>query len=76
MSEERVGLEAIKVYMGVAGTAIGLVLGTVLVHAVGFKAMALAIAALALLSQYVAIGGVWERAKQSRTPARSAFATR
>ena len=68
-SGERVGLEAIKVYLGVAGTAIGLIVSTVLVHSVGFRAMAVAIGALALVCQYVAIGGVWEQAKRSRIPA-------
>lgn len=72
-SRERVSLEAIKVYLGVAGTAIGLVLSSALVHTVGFKAMALAIAALALVCQYVAIGGVWERATRSRIPAEIGF---
>ncbi|HYA09134.1 MAG TPA: MFS transporter [Gaiellaceae bacterium] len=72
-SDERVGLEAVKVYLGVAGTAIGLIVSTVLVHRVGFKAMAVTIAALALVCQYVAIGGVWDRAKLSRIPAEIGF---
>jgi glycoside/pentoside/hexuronide:cation symporter, GPH family len=69
-SDERVSLEAIKVYLGVAGTAIGLVVSTALVHGVGFRAMAITIAAVALVCQYVAIAGVWDRAKLSRIPAR------
>ncbi len=68
-SSERVSLEAIKVYLGIGGTVIGLVVSTVLVHRVGFKAMAVTIAGLALVCQYVAIAGVWDRAKRSRTPA-------
>jgi GPH family glycoside/pentoside/hexuronide:cation symporter len=72
-SDERVSLEAIKVYLGVAGTAIGLVVSTVLVHEVGFRAMAVTIGALALICQYVAIAGVWDRAKLSRIPARIGF---
>jgi glycoside/pentoside/hexuronide:cation symporter, GPH family len=72
-SSERVSLEAIKVYLGVAGTVIGLVVSTVLVHTVGFRVMAMTIAALALVCQYVAIGGVWERAKRSRIPAEIGF---
>lgn len=72
-SGERVGLEAIKVYLGVGGTAIGLVASTALVHAIGFRTMAVAIAALALVCQYVAIGGVWERARLSRIPAEIGF---
>jgi glycoside/pentoside/hexuronide:cation symporter, GPH family len=68
-SSERMSLEAIKVYLGIGGTVIGLVVSTALVHTVGFRAMAITIAALALVCQYVAIAGVWERAKRSRTPA-------
>lgn len=72
-SEERLGLEAVKVYLGIAGTVIGLVVSTALVHSVGFHAMAVAIAALALVSQYVAIAGVWDRARRSRIPAGIGF---
>src|SRR6266571_5479317 len=72
-SAERTSLQAIKVYLGVAGTAIGLIGSDLLVHHIGFKAMALAMAALALVCQYVAIGGVWGRAKLSRTPANLTF---
>jgi glycoside/pentoside/hexuronide:cation symporter, GPH family len=72
-SEERVSLQAIKVYLGVAGTAIGLVGSDFLVHHVGFKTMALVIAAFALLCQYLAIGGVWQRARLSRIPAEIGF---
>jgi Na+/melibiose symporter-like transporter len=68
-SDERMSLQAIKVYLGVLGTAIGLVGSDFLVHHAGFKAMALTIAAFSLVCQYVAIGGVWGRAKLSRIPA-------
>jgi GPH family glycoside/pentoside/hexuronide:cation symporter len=72
-SAERLSLEAIKVYLGIAGTALGLIGSTVLVHRLGFRTMAIAIAAFALVCQYVAIGGVWERAKRSRVPAEVGF---
>jgi len=72
-SDERVGLQAIKVYLGVLGTAVGLVGSDLLVHHVGFKAMAVAIAAFALVCQYVAVGGVWSRAKRSNVPAELGF---
>jgi glycoside/pentoside/hexuronide:cation symporter, GPH family len=72
-SGERVGLQAVKVYLGVLGTAIGLVGSDLLVHHIGFKAMALTIAAFALVCQYVAIGGVWRRATLSRIPAEIGF---
>jgi glycoside/pentoside/hexuronide:cation symporter, GPH family len=72
-SDERTSLEAVKVYLGIAGTAIGLVGSTLLVHRLGVRAMALVIAAFALVCQYVAIGGVWERARLSRIPAQTGF---
>lgn len=72
-SEGRVGVQAIKVYLGVLGTGIGLVGSTILVHHVGYKAMAITFATFAVICQYVAIGGVWGRAKQSRIPAEIAF---
>jgi len=68
-SEGRVGIQAIKVYLGVAGTGLGLVGSTILVHQVGYKAMAITFAVFALVCQYVAVAGVWGRAKQSRIPA-------
>lgn len=68
-SRERVSLEAVKVYLGIGGTAVGLVVSTVLVHRVGFRVMAVAIAGLALVSQYTAVGGVWKGALRSRVPA-------
>ncbi len=72
-SEERVSVQSIKVYLGLAGTAIGLVGSDLLVHHVGFKAMALTMAALALVFRYVGLAGVWRRAKLSQTPAQITF---
>ena len=72
-SNERVGVQAVKVYLGVLGTATGLVGSDFLVHHVGFKTMALTVAAFALVCQYIAIGGVWRRAQLSRIPAEIGF---
>jgi GPH family glycoside/pentoside/hexuronide:cation symporter len=72
-SEERVGVQAVKVYLGVAGTGLGLVGSTLLVHHLGYKAMAVAIAGFALICQYLAVAGVWSRARQSRVPAEIGF---
>jgi GPH family glycoside/pentoside/hexuronide:cation symporter len=68
-SEQRVSLQAVKVYLGVAGTALGLIGSDFLVHHGGFKVMALTIAAFSLVCQYAAIGGVWSRARRSDVPA-------
>jgi glycoside/pentoside/hexuronide:cation symporter, GPH family len=72
-SESRVGLQAVKVYMGVAGTGLGLIGSSYLVHHFGYKAMAVSIAVFALVCQYIAVGGVWGRAKQSHIPAEIGF---
>jgi GPH family glycoside/pentoside/hexuronide:cation symporter len=72
-SAERISLQAIKVYLGVVGTGIGLLGSTVLRDAVGFRWMAVAMAALALACRYVGMAGVWDRATLSQTPARLSF---
>jgi glycoside/pentoside/hexuronide:cation symporter, GPH family len=72
-SEERMGVQAVKVYLGVGGTALGLIGSDYLVHHVGFKAMAVSIAGFALVCQYVMIGGIWKRAKMSHVPVRMGF---
>ncbi len=72
-SADRVSLQSIKVYLGVVGTAIGLVGSDFLVNHVGFKPMALTMAGLALIFRYVGIVGVWGRATQSRKPAQLTF---
>jgi GPH family glycoside/pentoside/hexuronide:cation symporter len=72
-SGERTGLEAFKVYLGIAGSAVGLLGSTLLVHHLGFRTMALIIGLFAVVWQYVAIGGVWSRARRSRVEARLGF---
>jgi GPH family glycoside/pentoside/hexuronide:cation symporter len=69
-SEERVGIQALKVYLGIAGAAIGLVGSDLLVHHVGFRAMAVVMAVLALGCRLIGIIGVWPYAHRSREPAR------
>jgi len=72
-SEERVSVQSLKVYLGVAGTAIGLVGSGFLKDAAGFKVMAATMAVLALTCRYVGLASVWNRAKLSRIPARISF---
>jgi glycoside/pentoside/hexuronide:cation symporter, GPH family len=76
VSADRVSLQSIKVYLGLVGTTIGLVGSDLLVNHVGFRAMAIVMASLALLCRYVGLAGVWSRATRSRTPATIGFATR
>ena len=72
-SADRVSLQSIKVYFGLVGTTIGLVGSDLLVHHVGFRAMAVVMATLALLCRYAGLAGVWRRAMHSRTPATIGF---
>ena len=69
-SEERVAIQAAKVYLGILGAAIGLVGSDLLVHHVGFRAMAVVMGALALGCRLIGILGVWPYARQSNEPAR------
>jgi glycoside/pentoside/hexuronide:cation symporter, GPH family len=68
-NEDRVRVVGIRVYFGAAGAAVGLALSGVLVDSIGFPGMALTIGALALVSRYVGLAGVWKSAKASRRAA-------
>ena len=72
-SDERVSVQAFKVYLGLVGTLIGLIGSQLLVDSVGFRVMALAMASLALITRYAGLAGVWGRAKHSHTPATIGF---
>lgn len=72
-SDERLKVAGIRVYFGVAGGAVGLIVSDVLVDAVGFRGMAVVLAALALTCRYVGLAGVWSRAKLSRQTAEIGF---
>ena len=72
-SADRVKVQSFKVYLGVAGGAIGLIGSDLIKDAFGFEAMALTIAALALVCRYVGIAGVWRRAQASQAPAEISF---
>lgn len=54
---------------GAIGGGCGLVLSGLLVDHAGFRAMALAMAALALTFRYVGAIGVWDRARHGAPPA-------
>ena len=68
-SEERVSVNGLKVYFGAAGGAIGLVGSGLIVDHLGFRAMALFIALLALVFRYVGTAGVWKRVSRTQPPA-------
>jgi GPH family glycoside/pentoside/hexuronide:cation symporter len=72
-SRDRVRLQSLRVYLGVAGTAFGLVGSYILRDHGGFRVMALTMAALALIFRYTGIFGTWDRARASRVPAEIKF---
>lgn len=72
-SDERVQVASVRVYLGVAGAAIGLAGSDFLKDHFGFKAMALALGVLALVCRYVGLAGVWRRASRTQPPAAIPF---
>ncbi|MGH3142390.1 MAG: MFS transporter, partial [Gaiellales bacterium] len=72
-SRERVTVVGMKVYFGALGAACGLVASGLIVDAFGFKAMAVVMAGLLVVTRYAGIVGVWRTARASRTPAELPF---
>jgi glycoside/pentoside/hexuronide:cation symporter, GPH family len=68
-SPGRVQIAGTKVYFGAAGGLIGLAGSGLLVDGPGFQVMALVMAALALVTRYAGLAGVWKRARASAAPA-------
>ncbi|HET7035112.1 MAG TPA: MFS transporter [Thermomicrobiaceae bacterium] len=68
-SAERVALSAWRVAFGVLGAGVGLVGSGLLIGYAGFRAMALAIALLAVAGRYVGVAAVWRRVERGRPPA-------
>jgi glycoside/pentoside/hexuronide:cation symporter, GPH family len=68
-SDERVQITWMRVYFGVAGAAVGLVLSGLLIDLAGYAAMAAAIALLALTARYVGVAGIWRHASRTQEPA-------
>jgi GPH family glycoside/pentoside/hexuronide:cation symporter len=68
-SRERLHVNSLKVYFGAAGGAVGLVAsGLIIDHLGGFRAMALTMALLALITRYVGMAGVWKHVSRSEPP--------
>ena len=68
-SAERVQITWMRVYFGVAGAAVGLVLSGLLIDAAGYAAMAVSVASLALVARYVGVAGIWRHASRTQEPA-------
>ena len=72
-NDDRVAVATLQVIFGVIGAAIGLSLSALLVQLVGFAGMVIAIAAIALATRYVSLGGVWRHALRDNTPSEPGF---
>jgi GPH family glycoside/pentoside/hexuronide:cation symporter len=68
-SDERTRIVGMRVYFGAAGAGLGLVVSGLLIDSVGYAGMAATIAIVAVTFRYAGLAGVWQRAKQSQTPA-------
>jgi glycoside/pentoside/hexuronide:cation symporter, GPH family len=68
-SEERVSIVGLRVYLGAAGAALGLVGGFLLVDVIGYAGMAATLAVVALSFRYVGLAGAWPYASKAAEPA-------
>lgn len=59
--DDRLSIVGWQVAFGLVGTAIGFVFSSLLIDWVGYAGMAMIIAAIALVSRYVALTGAWKR---------------
>lgn len=83
--DDRLSIVGWQVAFGLVGTAIGFVFSSLLIDWVGYAGMAMIIAAIALVSRYVALTGAWKRsiavsrelaeAPGERVPMRAAILT-
>ena len=63
--DDRLSIVSWQVAFGVIGAVLALVMSGLIIDAWGFRAMAILIAAVALVSRYVALGGAWRRAMET-----------
>jgi glycoside/pentoside/hexuronide:cation symporter, GPH family len=68
-SRERVGLVAMKLYFGIAGAAVGLVLSGVLVDSIGLRETLIGMVFLAFACRIIGTLGVWNHVERDRPPA-------
>jgi GPH family glycoside/pentoside/hexuronide:cation symporter len=67
---DRVSIVTWQVAFGSLGAFVGLVLSGIIIDVFSFKVMAGAMAAVALVSRYLALGGVWNHVKLDVEPVR------
>jgi GPH family glycoside/pentoside/hexuronide:cation symporter len=66
---DRLAVVGTRVYFGAAGGAIGLVGASLLIDSVGYAAMAIVMAIVAVAFRYLGTAGVWHRASRTAPPA-------
>jgi glycoside/pentoside/hexuronide:cation symporter, GPH family len=68
-SGDRINLSGLRVYFGVGGAAIGLVISGLLIDRFGFAGMAIAMGLLAVLCRYIGTAGVWNHCNRAQPAA-------
>lgn len=68
-SRDRMSIVGMRVYFGAAGALAGLVGAGLIIDQLGFKAMALVVAVLALVFRYVGALGAWPHVRRAEPPA-------
>ncbi len=67
-SEDRIAISSWRVLLGVAGAAVGLIGSGLLISLVGYRMMALTLAVLAVITRYIGVAGVWNKARRDTPP--------
>jgi GPH family glycoside/pentoside/hexuronide:cation symporter len=68
-TRDRLAVVGARVYFGAAGGAVGLVGASLLIDSVGYAAMAITMAGVAVVFRYLGTAGVWRRASRTTPPA-------
>ena len=68
-SRERVGLVAMKLYFGVSGAAVGLVIGNLFVDTYGVRTVMIAMVVFAFVCRMIGMIGVWNHVDRRQEPA-------
>ena len=68
-SDDRVSIVGIRVYMGLAGGALGLIFGLLLLDTIGYAGMAATLAVIAMSFRYLGVAGAWPYASKTQAPA-------
>lgn len=69
LARDRLSIVTWQVFFGTLGAVVALVGSGVIIDLAGFQAMGVTMAVIALVSRYVALGGVWRHARRDVQPA-------